>query len=270
MNKEPDRHEEEEEEGSPAWMCSYCDMITILLACFIMLYSISNLDLAKFHKAAASIQKALIQIPGLSPSSYRKPIDTGLPWVPIPARGEPLETMPEEEQETARVRIADYQKSRDFHLAGTAEGIRITLSGRILFESGRAVLNPDTRSILLILAATLNDHPNAPIRLEGHTDPAPLPGDSPFPDHWRLAEARALAVLDFLRDQGKVQESRFHFLACGSSRPRFPNDSSENQTLNNRMEIFLDLGRDLGRIRGVLEQYGEKIDPDTREFAPIK
>ena len=270
MKKEPEKHEEEEEEGSPAWMCSYCDMITILLACFIMLYSISNLDLAKFHKAAASIQKALIQIPGLSPSSYRKPIDTGLPWVPVPARGESPADLSETDRETARVRIADYKKSRDFRVEGTPMGIRITLSGRILFEPGRAVVNPDMRSILLILAATLNEFPEAPIRLEGHTDPAPLPQDSPFADHWLLAEARALAVLDFFRDRVSVQESRFRFLSCGSSRPRYPNDSTENQALNNRVEIFLDLGSDPARIRGVLEQYGEKIDPDTREFVPVK
>ena len=58
--------------------------------------------------------------------------------------------------------------------------------------------------------------------------------------------------------------------ACGGSRPRYPNDSTENQALNNRVEIFLDLGSDPARIRGVLEQYGEKIDPDTREFVPVK
>ncbi|HOJ59267.1 MAG TPA: flagellar motor protein MotB [bacterium] len=268
------RKEGEPSSGAPAWICTFSDMMSLLLCFFVLLFSICTLEQEKFYQAIGSIQGALGRIPGLFTISHIRAVSNN------PQRAEPaqriktIEKAKEAIAEAARSKLVADQDSPEVRVEGVKEGIRFTLTGRILFYPGVALLTPEGKRQLDILAGILNEFPDLRIRVEGHTDDAPLPGNSPFQNHWRLAQARAFETMEYLTRQvtppeNRVQEERFSVMSCGSHRPRFPNDTEEHRALNRRVEIVLLQGRQSETVTGVLEGSGNpQIAPDEKDFLP--
>ncbi|MFB3785314.1 MAG: flagellar motor protein MotB [bacterium] len=268
------RKEEDPPAGAPEWMCTFSDMMSLLLCFFVLLFSICSMQQEKFNQAIGSIQGALGRIPGLFTISYiRAPSNH-------PQRAEPVQRDPAIEKakeaivEQARSRLVTDQDSQDVRVEGVKEGIRFTLAGRILFYPGVALLTPEGKQYLNTLAGILNDFPHLRIRVEGHADDTPLPGNSPFQDRWRLAQARAFETMTYLSvqlepPQNRVPEDRFSVMSCGDNRPRFPNDSEEHRALNRRVEILLLQGGQSETFTGILAGNGDpKIAPDEKDFVP--
>ncbi len=113
----------------------------------------------------------------------------------------------------ARSRLVADEKSKDVVVEGVKEGIRFTITGRVLFESGQSQVKPSAHRILLTIAEILNDMPKLRIRIEGHTDDSPIV-NSIYRNNWRLSQARAASVL-FFSPGSRIDRSRadeFHGL----------------------------------------------------------
>jgi chemotaxis protein MotB len=122
------------------------------------------------------------------------------------------------------------------------DGLVITLSGSLLFESGKADLRPESAEILSRLANLL-EPTQGKIRIEGHTDNIPI-ATPEIPSNWELSSYRAAAVLRYLTDTVGLPADRFESAGFADNRPLVPNDTRENRARNRRVEIILVAARD--------------------------
>jgi outer membrane protein OmpA-like peptidoglycan-associated protein len=102
----------------------------------------------------------------------------------------------------------------------------------ILFETGKSDLKPESRPVLKEIAATLKDHANLNILIEGHTDNV---GQAAA--NLALSEARANAVKAALVTQFGIEEGRITTQGLGDTKPAVPNATPEGRAQNRRVEI---------------------------------
>ncbi len=141
----------------------------------------------------------------------------------------PKESMPP----PPKVIVADHASTKDVELPkveppSVGKSIRLDNIG---FEFAKATLTPESKTELDELADMLIDYPLMRIEVEGHTDD--VGSDA---SNLTLSEARAKAVVDFLRNR-KVEKERITWKGYGETKPLVPNDSEEHRTLNRRVEF---------------------------------
>ena len=115
----------------------------------------------------------------------------------------------------------------------TARGLVVSLSGGILFDTGKSDLKPDAKVTLAKLAGILLMMGESKIQIEGHTDST---GSAETND--KLSAARAQSVMKFLGEQG-VEGTRMTAAGFGSAQPVAENDTAENRAKNRRVEVVL-------------------------------
>ena len=245
---------EAEHENSERWLLTYADMITLLVAFFIMLYSMSVMNQAKFQQLAISIRS------GFGESSMN-----GVPT--IFSRGGGLNATPSimNSSKSGQTSSEDFIKNaksqqdangldkvyktikvyiQKNHLQGMMQvshnerGIIVTvMTDKMLFARGQAELRPEEMGLLATVAKITQSVPQNPIRVEGHTDSLPIHTDR-FPSNWELSTTRATTVLRYFESQG-VAPSRLEASGCADQRPLAPNDTEANRARNRRVEIVL-------------------------------
>jgi len=110
----------------------------------------------------------------------------------------------------------------------------IEIPGDVLFASGKAALQPAAKKSLDKVAALIKKEYNGQqLRIEGHTDPAPVK-TSGWDDNWDLGAARARAVLLYLASKG-ISEKHMYIASFAANDPK----SSKNQAANRRVEIVV-------------------------------
>jgi chemotaxis protein MotB len=258
--------------GAPEWMCTFSDLMSLLLCFFILLFSISSIEKQKFVQAINSIQGALGRIPELFNTSYVKPKDVVPQKVEPTQRTKTIQRAKEAIAKKARSKLVVDETSKEIIVEGVKEGIRFSLVGRVLFEPGSATLSPNGQALIDKIGEILNEFPNR-IRIEGHTDSSSISANSAFIDNWRLAQARAFSVLHHFRDRAplgsRIDEERMNIMSCSDNRPRFPNDTPEDRALNRRVEIVLLQGSDSESILGILkETKSRKENIDEEDIMP--
>jgi hypothetical protein len=102
----------------------------------------------------------------------------------------------------------------------------------ILFATGKAELQPESRPVLKEIAAALQQHPELKILIEGHTDNVGVPAAN-----LALSEARAAAVKAALVAQFAADAARISTKGFGDSRPSVPNTSAGGRAQNRRVEV---------------------------------
>ena len=119
--------------------------------------------------------------------------------------------------------------------------LTVNLVDRILFDSGKAEIKADGRTVLDKVGSILNTVTDKNIRIEGHTDNKPITGDllAKYPSNWELSTTRATAVARYLQDHAKVDPARLVAAGFGEFHPIAPNDTAESRALNRRIEIVL-------------------------------
>ena len=205
--------EEEAKKPEPKeiWLISYADLVTLMLAFFILLFSFCKVDVETLQAVAGSF----------------KPTPPGTPF--FFQGGESVL-----EATAMQIQTSDFGEGT--YVTLDERGVVVDMSGSSLFNAGSADLLPDAEKNLGRFAQFLYSFEN-PIAIEGHTDDRPL--ETPrFPSNWELSASRAAAVARWLEKNG-VQPTRLQVIGYGSTRPRFRNDSPEKRALNRRVEIIL-------------------------------
>jgi chemotaxis protein MotB len=249
------KHEEHEEhENHERWLITYADMITLLMAFFIMLFTMSQLDLAKFKEFqegfASHTQGREINLVTTGGAGV---LDGG-----AQTQQEILARAEEVLDEKARVDLArELERNRLEHVkaevtrrvtqAGLAgkvgfrleeRGLVVTIvSDDVLFDLGSADLQSQGREVLDGLARVLRTMPNH-VAIEGHTDNLPISGGR-YGDNWVLSTARATSVLSYLLDHHDLAARRLSAAGYADQRPVKPNTSHANRAANRRVEIVI-------------------------------
>lgn len=117
----------------------------------------------------------------------------------------------------------------------------VMLPEQIIFESGSATITKKGESTLKLMAKVLRKVGNNQIRVEGHTDSAPIGPKiiAKFPTNWDLAAARATNVLKHLQYKEKLDPKLLAMVGYGSNVPAADNSSLKGRKLNRRIEIAL-------------------------------
>ena len=226
--------EEAKPESVPVWYITYADMMTLLMAMFVILVSMSKIQDEKFYQVLESVHEYFGYAPGSA--SEPGPSTTGslyekVRWVAIEAGGPIPEGAP------VNSVLGDSLLCQTID-----EGYKITIGGKVLFEEGMAELKPDAFAPLNKLAWIIQGHPNK-LEIKGHTATEPLPDGSPYKDLFDLAYARAKAVADYLCDEQKtdlkIGRNRIRIYSGGPFDRPESNLTYEGQADNRRVEVIV-------------------------------
>jgi len=234
------------------WLVTYADVITLLLALFIFLYSVSSVNSSKVH----SFVKAWAETFGLGGTTnlIEKPAPILIPIRPIktdpnkkaklafdaPGSGGFTESdkhklllLLEKELKGSFPSLFDAGKMTIHRSQGG--GITLRLLDSALFESGRADVTPKAMVVLKEIAEMLKTLRNE-VGVEGHTDDLPV-GKGKYRSNWELSAARAGSVVHFLIKEGGIDQKRLFLAGYGEHRPIAPNEPKKGSSKNRRVEI---------------------------------
>lgn len=219
--------------GSFRWLLTYADLITLLMAFFILMYSMSVLNMSRFREVAISIKSGFggvvdgrgQSVLADSGSSGSKPVsgeDAGVPWQVV----RKIERFVQEEhlEKSVKVRMDE-------------RGLIISLvTDKVIFKRGEAGLSSAAIKIIDQISGMLKDIPNH-IQVEGHT--CDLPVASRYPSNWELSTARASTVVRYMIEVKKIPPERLSASGYADSKPLVPNSSESNRAVNRRVDIVI-------------------------------
>jgi len=192
------------------WLLSYGDMVTLLLAFFVLFFAISQVDQVKFEMIMEYFNKS--------------------------------ETMPLhvlEQKFKELVKSHELEESVDVAL--TPAGLLVNFQDNILYDSGQAKLRENAFPVLNSLADILNaqDVVERHIQVEGHTDSVPLAQNALYPSNWELSTARSASVIRYLL-QRAVSAKRF--VAVGYADTRLKEEETPDRrglSVNRRVSLLI-------------------------------
>lgn len=242
--------------GSPPWMATYSDLMSLLLTFFILLFSMSVVSEERFKEVAESLRSALIgtngesiiDSQGSSSSDFSlQELDGITEFDNMEPDGMEIqesvmleESIPEEVQELYKT-VTNYMKEvdldTDITLSRDQEGVYIDIQEAILFDSGSATLKMSGKETVGTLAGLFDLFENE-IIVEGYTDDVPM-SNTRFPSNWELSVVRAVSVLRYLSEEYSVPPTRLSARGYGEHHPIVPNDSKENRAQNRRVNIVI-------------------------------
>lgn len=248
------KEEHEDEHIDESWLVPYADILTLLLALFIVLFSMRSEDIEKTNAMFNSLNKALNTIVIFDSSSGGQ--DPGNPNPKSTEADTEDEKKPENEQPPAgktpvlnkdeqnlqellselQEHIDQNNLQNEISLDDISQGIQITLKDRIVFDSGSDHIKQNFIPSLDEITRILQRLDNA-IIVEGHTDNKPI-HNSKFQSNWELSGARAAAVVHYLQNSG-ISPTRLRFTGAGEYQPVAPNDSDQNRQKNRRVSIIV-------------------------------
>ncbi|HVM41053.1 MAG TPA: flagellar motor protein MotB [Acidimicrobiia bacterium] len=238
--------------GHERWLVSYADMITLLMALFVILFALGRLDLAKLEKFQEGFSAGLGENLGVNLGSGGGSGAGVLDGGPSPVGAVKALEEAAEAEEAAAADQARLQKVRerivdDLRASDLADKVKFRIDARglvvsvvtdeVLFDLGKADLRPEGSVVLDGLARSLAELSNQLI-VEGHTDDRPINGGR-FPTNWELSTARATTVLRYLLDRHGIAPNRISASGYADQQPIVPNDSDANRDRNRRVEIIV-------------------------------
>ena len=230
-------------DNSERWLLTYADLMNLLLILFILLYTMSKIDMAKYQTVAASLRAAL----GDSTSTGQVIGEGGGAPSLIYIDGQDPSPVVEAQMEEQQLEGIKGGITKVIQMEGlvdevdvTAEerGIVISIEERVLFKSGSADLEPESKQTIEKLGKVLLAVPGKMIRVEGHTDNVPI-SSSRFPDNQELSTARANSVWRILVNNVGISPKSISATGYGEYRPKKPNDTEENRAQNRRVDIAI-------------------------------
>lgn len=280
-------------DGIPAWVMTFADLMSLLLAFFVLLFSFSEMDVQKYKQVAGSMSEAF----GVQRQVKVKEPPKG---INIIAR----EFSPGKTQPTPlnQVRQSTQDDFRQFPVLGTEkeksdlekEGEKIKLALKNEIEKGLIEVDIEDQKIIIRIQEkgsfpsgsanmiepfkeviekinTAIQPTSGRIVVSGHTDDVPI-HTSYFRSNWELSASRAVTVLHELSKNSVIDKERFEIKAFADTRPLAANDSAINRAKNRRVEVTLVYGEDkessLEDIPPLLRSIEEGSTPQAENTAP--
>ncbi|WP_449466905.1 flagellar motor protein MotD [Stenotrophomonas humi] len=265
------RKRHDEHSNHEAWAIPYADLMTLLLAFFVVMYAISSLNEGKYRVMADSLSTAFGGAPRTitqvqvgnrqiqggghdTPSVIRSPSMTGgampdptqLPSMAshmrMPVSAHNQEQLRRAERQLNQIAdrlssaLAPLVKQGVITVRRTELWLEVEINSDILFSTGSAALDVGARDTLGKLADVLLDAPNG-VRVEGHTDNLPI-ATAQFPSNWELSAGRAASVVHLFADHG-VEPARLAMVGYGEFRPRESNEQAAGRNRNRRVMVII-------------------------------
>ena len=228
--------------GAPAWMATFADMMSLLMAFFVMLFSMSTIQVEKYEAVVKSMTDALGHGRDLTASQKQyfqqhrtQPQSSDSTGT---AEKTPIEDLKPLYDSLIQTYASALEKQQlNVQLEDRGRKLRITFPSSVAFPPGRATLTPE----FLRLLRKLPDWSAQPVTLQvlGHTDSRPI--HSPrFRNNWELSAARAASVIEALIRLGKIRPQQARAVGLADTRPLDPRPLPEAWRKNRRVEILVE------------------------------
>lgn len=251
------RERREEHLNHEAWAIPFADLLTLLLAFFVVMYAISSLNTGKYRVLADALSVAFkggtvaedvgpLRPSGVSGLTVIDAVEGREIGAPMRPTGERPVVPPPEMLNAARIAVrvaraaAPMVMREQVTIRQHPLWVEVEIRDDVLFASGSAELNPSAEAVLSTLAVTLRGFGN-PIRIEGHTDDVPIEGGR-YRDNWDLSAARAVSVVRVLASNG-IDPARLAVLGFAEHRPLRSNGTDAGRRANRRVLLAI-LGSD--------------------------
>lgn len=237
-----EEHEEEgggEGGGMMRWLITYADLITLLLAFFIVLYAMNRTQQVKFSLVAQALAKEFdsnsIVGQGIGPSIITNQSGTHTQTATA-----------QQQQDLQALNRLQNKLQRAIDKAGLANqvtvtsnlrGVEVSLDATTLFAPGSAVLSPAAHRLLKSLGRVLTTVPND-IEVVGYTDSTPIHTNE-YPSNWQLSAMRAANVVYNLAALPDMKPQRLSLAGFGQYHPVASNATSAGRAKNRRVNILV-------------------------------
>lgn len=243
--------------GMERWLLTYSDMITLLLALFVILFALSSINSQKFMAFELGITKSFgghdVPLPsseGLLPSHdsllFRPSAQAATPPAPsaatppTPSRSTPSRSSPSLAEIASELdaALASAGLGADASISVTEHGVVVQmLADKAYFANDSAALGTVGDAIVDVIAGVLRSVPNA-VEVQGYTDDVPITG-GPFTSNWELSAVRAVNVVQRLEEVGGITKSRLSAIGYGTTHPVAPNTTAAGQAENRRIDVVV-------------------------------
>ena len=223
------------------WLTTFNDLVTLLMVFFVLLFTMSTIDTQKMQDFQYALQSGLgiLETGNKVAISVKRtqPVDD-MSHIMTQAEGE----LNKEGNSQVSGKLVDQirqltQADLDIQVTHTDQGTRLSFEDQVLFDFGKAAINPAGFLFLDKIADVLDKMPYA-VRVEGHTDNVPIQTRR-FPSNWELSVARAVSVVKYFVEVSNIDPQRLSAVGYGESRPVAENDTLSNRAKNRRVEILL-------------------------------
>lgn len=261
MSKKKHHHEEHEEHvNHEAWVIPYADMLTLLMALFLVLWSMGQTDASKVKQVTSGFADSLGMEGNGSGVGGQGVLDGAISVIKDAIKPQVAPTINQafkaleqqnemvtqqqqgkealrELQETITQQVQAAGLSADLDLRVEARGLVVSIvSEGVLFDAGSATLLPAGLAVLDRLAGSLASM-GSQISVEGHTDDRPI-NTSQFPSNMYLSTARASSVVEYLASRG-LDRKLLSAAGYADTRPRVPNTDDASRAENRRVDIAI-------------------------------
>ncbi|MBQ7507384.1 MAG: flagellar motor protein MotB [Lachnospiraceae bacterium] len=258
--------------GAPGWMATFSDLMNLLLCFFVLLFSMSSVDAAKFEAVVASLQSSFSILPaGGSSVGDAGMISSGISQLKQmdvyynPQANSAQNESDVEGEEGEEDSIAEFEEAMEaleqrelsesekmadeieelsqqygiqdqLEVSFNAQYVQLTLNGAILFDSGSADLKGEAVPLIDKIGLILQNYQNNVIEIEGHTDNVPI-HSAHFESNDVLSMYRALSVADYIRSITTIPSGHIKSSGRGEYVPVADNTTPEGRARNRRVEI---------------------------------
>lgn len=222
-------------------MATFADLSTLLLTFFVLLLSFSNMDVVQFREMLGSVRDAFgvqkkIQgsVEAISSSPVEISVDQNDGAGDAPPHSEKVDlngAMKEQIEEY--VEQAEMQDDVEVEL--TPRGVVVRVKEGALYQSGSADLDAKSKELLDKIADMQKQFSDS-MQIEGHTDNIPIKSRQ-YPSNWELSTARAIAALQYLKDDKGISADKLGVAGYADSKPVDTNDTEEGRNRNRRVEF---------------------------------
>ena len=220
MSRKKTEETPHEEHADETWLIPYSDLLTLLLALFIVLFASSSLDKAKMEQIGYSFSAAFNPLNDMNMSGSVREFLTDM---------------------------EDLHLGDDVGLGSNEKGAVIEIANINLFENGTANIKAEADEKLQKIAQLLKENKYRRYRIvvKGHTDDKPINYGN-YASNWEISAARAAVVTKRMVALG-LDENRFQAIGMAGIAPKVPNYDAygqpipKNRQLNNRLEIDIEI-----------------------------
>lgn len=255
------KKKKEEEEIPEAWLLPYSDLLTLLLALFIVLFAMSSIDAKKMAQMSAVFNEVFEGGQGVMDSpSPTDPADPKSQTIDA-STAAAVQAYQQDQAELSGLQddvenyIAVNELEKQFSAKMTDDGLLITIRDSVLFKSGEAEIETKNSKIAKDLSKMLVFDDPRPVMVTGYTDNVPASGK--YDSNWELSVMRAVNFLSILIDtNNKLDPAYFSAKGYGENNPLASNDTAKGRAKNRRVEVL---------IQPLVEKDGTRKDINVEE-----
>ncbi|QHW32103.1 flagellar motor protein MotB [Paenibacillus rhizovicinus] len=247
------KKEHHEEHADETWLIPYADLLTLLLALFIVLYAMSSTDSKKFQDMSKAFNVAFNS--GIGPLDKSSVISDGMMMEDSQntRRHEDTKDMSKEDKAALMKKeqedLEQLKKQVDKYIQANGlttqldtklnqSQLTITISDSSLFAPGSAKVKPDSRKLAIEISNMLTKYNDYEVIVSGHTDNVPINNDE-FESNWELSSMRAIRFMNIVLENKKLNPKNFSNIGYGEYRPIAGNDTPAGRSKNRRVEVSI-------------------------------